>query len=165
MQEQREHPKAASVHIQSTHPTTWRACKGKGASKLPESNTSPAEPRRPLPSSSTIKLSLSACSSSKLLCPRSFSFLLPSPLLPVFFQLLPLFHSWELWPFKEKGSVCLCGACVYVCVCMSVYVWDLNVSSFSLNLNKCIISVGQCGFFFLSLSLIAVYRRPFWDCC
>ncbi len=68
----------------------------------------------------------------KLLDPRGFSFLLPSPLFPVFFQQQPLFHSWELWPFKEKGSVCLFGllSTVCLCVCVCVCVW-VNVCCWS----------------------------------
>lgn len=55
-----------------------------------------------------------------LLYPQGFSFLLPSPLFPVFFQQQPLFHSWELWPFKEKGSVSCCAVCVSLCVFVCV---------------------------------------------
>lgn len=75
---------------------------------------------KPTSHSQTITLSLFL---RKLLYPRGFSFLLPSPLFPVFFQQQPLFHSWELWPFKEKGSVCLFGllwsVCLCVCVCIA----------------------------------------------
>lgn len=72
---------------------------------------------KPTSHSQTITLSLFH---RKLLYPRGFSFLLPSPLFPVFFQQQPLFHSWELWPFKEKGSVCLFGLLWRVCLCVCV---------------------------------------------
>lgn len=72
---------------------------------------------RPTSHSQSVTLSLSF---RKLLYPQGFSFLLPSPLFPVFFQQQPLFHSWELWPFKEKGSVSCCAVCVSLCVFVCV---------------------------------------------
>lgn len=80
---------------------------------------------KPTSHSQTITLSLFH---RKLLYPRGFSFLLPSPLFPVFFQQQPLFHSWELWPFKEKGSVCLFGLLWRVCLCVCVYCCSLIIT-------------------------------------
>lgn len=58
----------------------------------------------------------------KTLSPEGFFFLLPSPLFPGFFQQQqPLFHSWELLPFKEKDSVRLFKLLWSVCVCLIVW--------------------------------------------
>lgn len=71
--------------------------------------------------SQTVPLSLVP---RKLLSPQGFSFLLPFPPIPVFFQQQPLFHSWELLPFKEKDSVRSFSVSEWESVCVFSGIWS-----------------------------------------